>query len=233
MLSKLKKLFSSSPPPKPSFGTALRWIEANDNPWGVRILDCRPVSMGWTSTTTDPSVADSFLKLRNADGRAHLMAEPLPAKVSGNLRFPIPELPPEGCFSSARQMEEKWDLFQWENRLFVSRSWTGLLGYTARLQCDGTSLHVTDIHSAQSYDNELLLRELHFILRSHGNRVIMPHPLPDNLALDDSTASKEQIALHTFSSYGSFGWFGTFENTIPLRKVARSELEEWIKRQPK
>lgn len=188
--------------------------------------------MGWTSTTKDPSIATSFVELRNADGRAHLESQPLPIEVSGELSLPVPKLPPEGCFSSARQMEEKWDLFHFDHHLFVSRSWTGLLGYTARLQCNGVNLQVSEIRSSQPNDNQHLLRELHFILRSHGNRVIMPHPLPSNLPHDDSVASKEQIALHTFSSYGSMGWFGTFEDTIPLREVDRSELKEWIDRQP-
>ncbi len=236
MLSKLKKLFSSKPPAKAAeapFGASLHWIAADKNPWGVRILDCRPVSTGWRSTTADPSIAKSFLQLRHADGRAHLQAEPLPVQVSGEFTLPVPELPPQGCFSSARQMEEKWDLFHFDNRLFISRSWTGMLSYTASLHCDGNSLHVSDIRATPLYENEHLLRELHFILRAYGNRVIMPHPLPVNLAPDDSIASKEQIALHTFNSYGSFGWFGTFEDTIPLREIARSDLAEWIKRQAK
>ena len=71
-----------------------------------------------------------------------------------------------------------------------------------------------------------------FILISHGLRQIMPHPLPAHLAPDDSVASKEQIALHTFSSYGAMGWFATFEDTIPLREVPRSELKEWMDRHP-
>ncbi|OYW72538.1 MAG: hypothetical protein B7Z37_24505 [Verrucomicrobia bacterium 12-59-8] len=127
-------------------------------------------------------------------------------------------------------MEEKWDLFHFEKQLFVSRSWTGMLGHTAHIECDGSSLHVSDIRSADQYDNDHLLRELHFILRSHGNRVIMPHPLPGVLASDDNDGerSKERMVLHTFSRYGGFGWFGTFEDTIPLREVPRDELAKWL-----
>lgn len=231
VFSWLKKLFNSTPPLRPSFGQALQWIEASDNPWGVRILDCRPVSMAWTSTTKAPDIAASFVKLRTADGRAHLKAEPLPVKVSGELTMPEINMPPEGCFSLARQMEEKWDLFHFDHRLFVSRSWTGVLGYTASLHSDGTALHVSDIRSSQPFENQHLLRELHFILNAHGLRQIMPHPLPAHLSPEDSIDSKEQIALHTFSWYGALGWFGTFEDTIPLPEVPRAELKKWMDRQ--
>lgn len=234
MLSALKKLFSFKPKEQPSFGSNLHWIEADDNPWGVRLLDCRPVSMVWTSTTTDPAIAQSFVDLRSANGQAHLVAEPLPEKVAGGFSMPVPELPPEGCVSMARQMEEKWDLFHYNNRLFVSRSWTGKLGYTASVHCDGTSLHVSDILAAEQHDNDQLLKDLHFILRSHGNRVIMPHPLPAEFAsTEDSVAFKEALASHTFSRYGALGWFGTFADTIPLREIARAELAEWINQREK
>jgi hypothetical protein len=127
-------------------------------------------------------------------------------------------------------MEEKWDLFHFEKHLFVSRSWTGILGHTAQVECDGTSLHLSDIRSAEQHDNDHLLRDLHFIFRSHGNRVIMPHPMPGALASadNDSEASKERMAMHTFSRYGAFGWFGTFEDTISLREVPRDELAKWL-----
>lgn len=127
-------------------------------------------------------------------------------------------------------MEEKWDLFRFDNRLFVSRSWTGLLSYTAHLECDGTTLLLSDIQSAEQHGNDHLLRELHFIFRSHGNRVIMPHPLPRVAASDDndSDAGKERLVMHTFSRYGALGWFGTFEDTIPLREVTRDELAKWL-----
>src|SRR5690349_11413576 len=46
----------------------LHWIEAADNPWGIRVLDVRPVTLNIVSTSTDPQCATNAVSFGNDDG---------------------------------------------------------------------------------------------------------------------------------------------------------------------
>jgi hypothetical protein len=42
---------------KPEMDTpTLNWIEASENPWGIRLLDLRPITQGMLSTSQDPQM---------------------------------------------------------------------------------------------------------------------------------------------------------------------------------
>jgi hypothetical protein len=46
----------------------LRWISSSENPFGIRVLDCRSVSHNMVSTTSSPQIAAKFTELRSSDG---------------------------------------------------------------------------------------------------------------------------------------------------------------------
>mgnify|MGYP000423380913 CR=1 FL=1 len=45
------------------------WIEAGDNPFGIRVLDLTPVTQGMMSTTTDKQAAINAASYAGEDGR--------------------------------------------------------------------------------------------------------------------------------------------------------------------
>jgi len=47
------------------------WVPADANPFGVDIVDCRPITRDAVAFTSHQEVADSFLRLRESDGREH------------------------------------------------------------------------------------------------------------------------------------------------------------------
>lgn len=59
---------SEAPAPQEDFESKLVWRAADDpeNPFGVEVLDCRIVALGFYSATENPSVPDSFARLRRS-----------------------------------------------------------------------------------------------------------------------------------------------------------------------
>src|SRR5262249_3182910 len=56
--SALNRLFQPSRASGPST-PAVAWLEPSENPWGVRVLDVRPVTQTMLLVTTDPRVASN------------------------------------------------------------------------------------------------------------------------------------------------------------------------------
>ena len=56
----------------------LVWRKATDeqNPFDYEVLDCRAVALGFTATTSDRSIAESFNRLRIDDGKSSIGALP-------------------------------------------------------------------------------------------------------------------------------------------------------------
>ena len=55
----------------------LDWIEAADNPWGVRVLDVRPVTLTMLSTSADPRCASNAVSFGQDDGTSFIGEDPL------------------------------------------------------------------------------------------------------------------------------------------------------------
>lgn len=56
------KIHGISPPPSQSSDAfdSLVWLEPHENPFGVRVLDCRPVAQTFLSTTRDANCIRFF-----------------------------------------------------------------------------------------------------------------------------------------------------------------------------
>ena len=48
----------------------LDWIEAADNPWGIRVLDVRPITLGMLSSSANAECASNAVSFRQDDGRS-------------------------------------------------------------------------------------------------------------------------------------------------------------------
>ena len=231
----LSRVFGFKSTPKPdslAFAEKLEWIAASDNPWEVDLLDCRPVTLCWHSATTDHGILDSYTKLRQSDGKQHQWADPLPYPISSSLHLDIPVAAPEGTLFRASQMEEKWDIYHWAGRLFVARSWTGLLHYTARIECDGQRTLVEDIRTLRA-DTSYGLKELYFLLWSHAQAQLLPAPLPvPDIGAPDSRAEKALAANHLFATFGRFGWFASVASVIDKPILDSRELKTWLEAHP-
>jgi hypothetical protein len=192
----------------------LRWIEAADNPFGIRVLDCRPVVLGLVSTTTDPDIARRFLTLRSSTGTEHFGQVPDDAIHSDcDLTYPAEERPSDGPLFVADEMEDKWNIYLYSDYLYFTRSWTGVLVSRARLMLDGAAAHVdiVDVDRNTAADAALAVRHVDYLIKSHIYRTASPHPVPLTMQ------NERDIALYSFSTYGRRGQFASYEDTTRVK----------------
>jgi hypothetical protein len=191
----------------------VRWVEPHESPFRVRCVDCRPLSSTMVSTTRDVLVASSFHDLRRSNGerfRDTLPEDPVTVRCA--LQYPYLKGWTEGPLCKASQMEEKWDVFLFENTLYFARSWTGSLIFTASAALTQGKLLVERIsadRAATGGDRVFIVRAVDFLIKSHLYHLAVPHPIPDGFP-DDA----ERIALYSFGEYGRMASFATYEDTL-------------------
>jgi hypothetical protein len=196
---------------------ALTWLEADQTPLGLRVLDCRSVAFGMTSTTGDESVARRYLELRDSSGDEHVGRppdDPLVAEADLCYGHDGSEIP-DGRLFSSECMEDKWDAFLLQGFLYFRRSWTGNLIYKARMAIEPDAVRLTDIvaNTANCDGNpRLAVWQLDYLIRSHIFGRPVAHPVPDTIP-----PQPDEIALYSFSQYGRRGMFASYEDTTQGR----------------
>ena len=196
--------------------TALCWVEANQNRYGVRVLDCRPVTQTMLSVTSDPNIAQSFASLRTSNGEQHRGKVPENAsRIVCDLRYPCSRALREGPLFVAAQMEDKWDIYHFEGHLYFARSWQGKLIFRVKAELNKEQLHLTWVEAdlkGVDGDAALAVREVDFLVKSHLYRRETPHPLPTNFP-----AVADKIAAYSMSQFGRWASFATYEDTTKIR----------------
>jgi hypothetical protein len=194
-------------------------MEADDpeNPFGVRILNCFSTAMGLLSLSEDTKVANQYGRLRRADGRAHIgKTPPDPVDLACELRYPYTGSPPgDGIAHRSGEMEDKWDIYLYESRLYFARSWTGDLQFCADIQFSDGEATVTKVVSGRELlelDRLYPVRVVDFLIKSHIFGWRVPHPLGDGMP--DNT---KWLAVNAFSLFGRRGIAGTFADTLPFK----------------
>jgi hypothetical protein len=214
-----------SPNPSPSDSTPLaRWLAKSnpDNPFVLDGFDCHQFVSSMLSTTKDPEVAASFSRLRSADGRtvqAQLPEDPF--EIPCSLAYKISGEPTDGVLFKASVMEEKWDIYLYERRIYFCRSWTGMLALVADISTEENALHVSRVWASRPSPPALAIRQVDYLIKSHLYQQRVPHPLPADLKRES-----DSIALYSFSQYGRLCCFATYEDTLGkevLKSSARSQ----------
>lgn len=208
------------------------WVEASENPWGVRLLDVRPVTQTLLSVTTDPKFAANAVSYSQDDGTSFVGQRPKGARtVATNLRFPIDRVLADGVLFTPREMEHKWALFYHRGEIICVRSWLRQVQAVADVQTTGTHMLVTAIHGALASDagddepDELTIRLLDCLLRTHALELLYPVPLPRGMERDPKAA-----AMWCMNIFGNRALFATpheFERRepdTPMRSYSRLHL---------
>lgn len=205
-----------------------RWLARDDpaNPFNVEGFDCAVFVNSLMATTFDTKIAESFLSLRHTIGAEHTGKLPEQAvEVPCNLRYEYQGEVADGILFKASEMEEKWDIYLYDNRLYFSRSWTGTLSFVAEMSTTGTEIVINRIWAAgaaEETDNPMAVQQVDFLIKSHLFRRAVPHPLPQNIP-----GEPEAVGLYSFSQYGRGCCFATYEDTLgaTLKKEAAQNQE--------
>ncbi len=186
------------------------WIAASDNPFGVRILDVRPITLGTLSVSSDPQMAQNAVSYSGEDGSSFAALRPASERrIEASLRFRAPEHFIDGALFIPRQMEDKWALFVQARTLVLVRSWRRAVLLHAPLRIDGDWVLVGPLIGYVSSEDEPESYTRHavdFLLRTHALRSPWPAPL-----LGSDAASPKALALQCMSMFGCKALYATFD----------------------
>jgi hypothetical protein len=213
----------------PSGGQQLPTIEgvaAADNPWGVPLLDVRPVTLNMLSTSRDPTCAANAISFGNDDGLGFADKElPSTRIIPANLRFRVERLLADGALFLPSAMEDKWALYFHHGRILCIRSWMRQVQAVAEIRADNHCADVVSLRGVFVDENEepaYSLRFLDYLLRSHALNLAYPAPLPAGLE-----ATPQHAALWCMSNFGRRAQFTTPDllvRDIPQRPLRTDSL---------
>jgi hypothetical protein len=193
----------------------INWIEAADTPWGVRVLDVRPVTQTMISTSADPECAANAISYARDDGSAFAAAEPATPRVIGALlRYHVDAPLPDGALFRPQEMEHKWAIFHHQQRILFVRGWTRKLHAIAELSSHEGYVEVNTIRGVFIDPEEPPLfttMVADFLIQSYVLSLVYPAPLPEGLE-----ASPTEAAFWCFQMFGNRALCATHE-IIPLR----------------
>lgn len=193
----------------------LVWLPAGDsaNPFPEEVLDCRAVALRFTSMTSDKNVAERFTRLRESEGRECRSRLPEHAiTFECDLRFPFNGQHDDGPVFRASAMEENWDFYTYDQRLYIRRSWTGSLQHVGELEYHRDAVLVRRLHCNNEtiYGSRGFARaQVHFLIVTHMGQKLIPFPIPPNCARTETRT----IALGGFNCYGRRSQFAKYLRT--------------------
>jgi hypothetical protein len=223
VIKRLIEWFRGHSPAHRKFG---RWLRKEHvrNPFVIEGFDCFYFVQSMLSTTTDQNIAASFVTLRKSDGSEyHGKLPDNSVEITCHLEYPSSREIANKRMFKAPSMEQKWDIYLYDNRLYFCRSWTGSLVYVASFVVKDEVISISNIWGDGNIEKEYSIRQVDYLIKSHlyGRRV--PHPLPSSLSRDPQV-----VALYSWSHYGNVCCFGTFEDTLTwnltkMGKISRGE----------
>lgn len=174
MWDRVKRAFRRKP--------RVKWVEAADNPWGVRVLDVRPITQTAQLVSTDRRCALNAVSFSRDDGTSFIGEEPpVTRTVEANLRYPVDRLLADGVLYVPYDMDNLRAMFFHNGQIIVVNSWTRKVQALGRVETQKDQILVTAVQgvfTAQDEDPHFTVRVLDYLLRSHALGVVFPAPLP-------------------------------------------------------
>ncbi len=216
MLSFLRKLFGRRRRETPHEGGIPlgEWVPAAENPFGVDVFDCAVFCQSVVSKD-DPTVAESFQRLRSSSGEEYRGRLPdAPVTVACDLTYPYDGRHQDGPLFKAEQVEDRWDVYLYDGKLSFARSGTGDLAYVGGVAFEERDARLTSVTAARQLAEEGMspVAVVDFLIKSHLHGMMVPHPLPKDLPNDPRT-----VATWSFAQYGRRAFCGTYADTLPFR----------------
>ena len=132
-----------------------KWIDSSQNQFGVSLLDLRSSVFGSTAWTSSKDIAESFSRMRRADGTEYVNKHPVDyVEFDSKLNFAYSGTHEEGPIFKARVMEDKWDMYVYGDRLYICRSWTGNLCFVALCEFKSNCVEIHRIFAEKKFISE-------------------------------------------------------------------------------
>ena len=186
----------------------IRWLGPADNPWGVPVLDVRPITLGMLSITRDQQCAVNAMSFARDDGTGFIGVEPrVGRQVPAGLRFRVDRMLADGALFLPTEMEHKWALYFHRGQIICIRSWLRQVAAVADARIVGDSLEVTTLRGifvSEDEEPRFTVRVLDYLLRSHALDMVYPAPLPPG-----EEQGPPRAALCCMSCFGNRAHFAT------------------------
>lgn len=180
----------------------LPWIEAADNPWGVRVLDVRPITLNMLSMSQDPLMAQNAVSYSSDDGTGFIGQTPASSRVIDiNLTYRIDRFLADGSLFIPRVMEHKWAIYYHRQQIFFIRSWLREVQAIAEVRVSGDHIVIESLRGMlidEGSSPEFTVRMIDYLIRSHALDLIYPAPLPADLA-----GNTQQAGMWCMSAFGN------------------------------
>lgn len=188
-----------------------KWEQSQNQGLEFNYCNCYKSAIGTISTTSSEKIAKEFLIQRNSDGQLYRGDNPENA-FTHKVKFSYDRAqhPPEGVIFRAEEMEDKFDLYHYDSKIYISRSWTGELVIVVGLKFHDTGFELTTINDKLQKSSEYSLKYVDFVIKSHCFNIINVHPLPEEM----KQSEPEEIAKFSFAEFGRRGWYATFDDTL-------------------
>src|SRR5262245_43811767 len=96
----------------------VRWLGPSEHSWPIPVRDGRSVTDGMMSTSTNQEAAMNAMSWRQDDGSEFAAATPsTPRSAPIELRYRGDRMLADGVLFTPEQMEHKWALFSYRNRI--------------------------------------------------------------------------------------------------------------------
>jgi hypothetical protein len=222
----LRRFFAAEPPDTPRGQQelpAVQWLRAEDNPWGVPILDVTPITC-LLSTTTNPEMAANSASFSNEDGLKFAAQPPASRRtIDANLRYRIDGEIYDGVLFNPEAMEHKWALYFHGGRIICVRAWTRQVHLVADTRRESDWIVIHRIYGSVYADDELpsfTIRALDFLIASHAMRLMWLAPIPSAAPADDRRA-----AVWVMSCFGSLAEAATRDEPVaePGKRSLRTD----------
>jgi len=206
------------------FVPEMHWLEPEANPFGIRCLDIRSFTRSMQINSAKLSQREKFLELRKSTGN-HVFNQVPEASISipCKLTYPFSGKASGGALVRASQMEEKWDIYLLEDKLYFSRSWNGELIYKAEIFFSFDRVEITKIlttAAALEFGPSQVICDFDYLVKSLLFKKDAPHKIPLSLPNDDIG-----IAIYSFASFGKCASYATYEDTENITLVQCPQKE--------
>jgi len=194
------------------------WYDiCEENPYNKRILDIRSLTQTMVSTTTNKSVAEMFNRQRHSIGEELIGCEIQGCQtINAELVYNHNGTKLAGATYKAEAMEDKWDIYGWNDVIYFTRSWTGELVYKAFINITETNLKIYKIEfSPNNYtqdDISIVVNTVHFLMMTLALKNVYPHKVPKTIIAD------KDIAIYSYSLFGRNSWYATYDNILDTVK---------------
>lgn len=193
--------------------TALPWIRYDQNPYGVPLLDLRPITFQLGSDIEDSALKhlDSYsmedgasfsgLSPETVDGKNRFVSCDLCYQTDGKL-YP-------GSLFVPQTPEDRWAIFFDGEYLYFVRSWSRTLVAKAKVVQQENSIQIVEIEGAITdsgieTDNQTIAL-VNFLMLSHVLNETAPVPL-----LNELESEPNRAAVWAFSIFGHRAKVGVF-----------------------